>query len=177
MDMTDRDIDRAIDRAVRSMMDVEPAADTTRRVLASLGGGERRPIGWTWAAATAVAAILVLAMVLMRAPGPAQQPQIARDRTPESPAIAERSARMPGDVEPAAPPRARATVPRRAPAPEGHAADATANAIPPLAHIKPLVVPAPAARAIEPEAVVIAPLAAIPDLQVEPLPFAPEARD
>jgi hypothetical protein len=71
------DVDRAIDLAVREMMEVEPRADLRARVLerierrGSVGRLFRPGVRWTWVAAPlAAAAILVLAVLLRQSEEP-----------------------------------------------------------------------------------------------------------
>ena len=71
-------LDAAIDRAVREMLDVEPAANLRGRIVeqigrprAFVGRGFRPGLRWTWVVApVAVVALLVIAIVLMRSAAP-----------------------------------------------------------------------------------------------------------
>jgi hypothetical protein len=61
---TAEDVDRAIDLAVREMLDVEPRADLPARVIEHIAR-PRRAFNWTWVAMpAAVAVVVVLAVVL-----------------------------------------------------------------------------------------------------------------
>ena len=60
------DLDKAIDRVAREMLDVEPPADLRERVLDRIET-PRRGFAWTWiAVSAAAAAILVVALLLSR---------------------------------------------------------------------------------------------------------------
>src|SRR5688572_14869437 len=76
MRMTDRDLDDAIDRAVRDMMSVDGSSVTGARVVASVERSARRLTLWMWTAAAATAA-LILAVIVMRGPRHETSPDIA----------------------------------------------------------------------------------------------------
>jgi hypothetical protein len=61
---TDNPVDRAIDRAVREMLDVEPRADLRARIIDRIERPRRR-FGWTWMIVpVAAAAALVIAIAV-----------------------------------------------------------------------------------------------------------------
>ena len=63
---TDNRVDRAIDRAVREMLDVEPRADLRVRVIDRIERPRHR-FGWTWMIVpVAAAAVLVIAIGLRK---------------------------------------------------------------------------------------------------------------
>ena len=70
-----KDVDREIDRAVRSMLDVEPPADLRARVLASIQSNEprRRWVSWAIPLASAAAVILIVSVF----------PRLPHDRSPK----------------------------------------------------------------------------------------------
>src|SRR5688500_3388802 len=75
--MTERQIDEAIDGAVRDLMDVDADPAFRARVLSRLEHPARR-VGWfRLAAVTAGAAAIVVALLLTREPAPA--PSIVRN--------------------------------------------------------------------------------------------------
>ena len=98
--MTEGDLDRAIDEAVREMMRVESSADVRARVLPRLRRSEPRLFTWprlVFAAAT----VLLLAFALLRTPGrPTPVPEMATTpsaatpsgASPEAPATTPESA-------------------------------------------------------------------------------------
>jgi len=171
--MTERDVDRAIDRAVRSMMNVEPDAGTTRRVLASLRHPEPVVFRWTWAAAAAAA--IALAVLLMRGIPLSPEPELVRTPAVPQPTAVAR-APEPGDAPGTPSPQGverRTGLPPERPAPSVEHPET----IPALSALDPLVVPVPTAADIEPDAVDVAPLPPIPDLHIEPVPLPPGSRD
>src|SRR5437763_12097432 len=91
------DLDKAIDRAVREMLDVEPRADLRARVLAQLtASGFRLPaFGWVLAPIAAAAVIVLAVMLAPRSESLPQAPVVAHatDR------------RLPADAAPAPPVR------------------------------------------------------------------------
>jgi ADP-ribose pyrophosphatase YjhB (NUDIX family) len=175
--MSDQDIDDAIDRAVREMMNVESSSATRARVLTSFDRPERRMRPWMLAAAAATIA-LALAIVVMRAP-----------RQETSPSVATAPASPVAPVSPKQEPRVASNGERVTRTPRRHSGRTAARTvgetvapelpetIPALAEIDPLVIPPARAPDIEPEEVVVPPLAAIPAIAFEPLPFPLELRE
>lgn len=187
--------DAAIDRAVRELMDVEPRADLRGRIIARierprvLAGRVFRPgVRWTWVLApVAAAALVVIAVVLMRPATPTEVPRTGTDivlRAPETPAEAPPVARR---EEPRAPSPARLAVP---PARQAHAAAAIADdtifrsarpdegfaVVDALPAPPPIVVNTIAAPAsTQPADLDIAPLRVAP-LEVNALPDTPQER-
>jgi hypothetical protein len=109
-------LDRAIDRAVRQMMEVDPPADLRRRVLARLGAPA--PGRWAlfprYAAAAAAAAALVLAVVFV--PRPSKAPTVVEEApavvaAPATPVAAEPPAAKPAVALPDAGAAQKATAP------------------------------------------------------------------
>ena len=83
-------IDRAIDRAVRDIMRVDPPAGLRRRVMARIEAPPRRSILFPrFTVAAAALAVLVLTVVLMRPTAPAPAP-IQQAAAPAAPAAAPR---------------------------------------------------------------------------------------
>jgi hypothetical protein len=187
--MSDARLDKAIDRAVREMLDVEPPAGLRGRVLDRIKQ-PRRGIGWMWIAAPVAAAAVIILAVL----APWRQPA-PRVVAPSSPSIA--TVDLPPTVPPVTAPASQdspktvtiptghATPPGRQPA-SGRAPErivvaavlpaADASAIDPLSPIAPITV-APARPAdIAPKEIAISPLAPIAELQIAPL-SPPERRD
>ena len=77
--MNERNLDAAIDRAVRKMMRIDPAPGLRSRVAARIAVPERRGVP-AFAFSLAAAAVLILAVVLWRpavAPPPAEAPAVA----------------------------------------------------------------------------------------------------
>lgn len=175
--MNNQDIDVAIDRAVREMMNVESSSATRAPVFAAFERPERHMGPWMWAAAAAAIA-LALAISVVRAPRRETAPSTA---TAPAPAVAPVS---PAPEEPRVANGERVIrTPRRD---SGRTAERTLagtvapelpETIPALAEIHPLVVPPPRTADIEPEEVVLPPLAAIPGIEFEPLPFPLELRE
>ena len=164
--MTDGEMDRAIDAAVRQMMSVEPAADLKPRILERVERGEPRVFTWRRVAAIAAAAVL-LAFVLLRLPRPAPVTEVVI--APPTPAPVASSPEVPVRREPMPRPDEAANRPRAIGHPVVEPRIQVAQTIPPLDAIDPLVVDSPRSQDIEPAEMVIAPMAAIPEVQVEPL--------
>ena len=181
-------LDRAIDRAVRSMMQVDPPAGLGRRVMARLQRPERRG-GWLtgWLIPVAAVAMFLVAVVLMRdQPGsPVSAPVVAPPSVAANAPAPDASAPTPAPVAPAST-RPRASVSPRVPSRERIPMPAVANvfgprsgrvasaALPsedavwpspsgsdtqaPLHTVAPIVVPPVAMPPIETPAIVIPPL-------------------
>lgn len=117
-------LDRAIDRAVRQMMEVDPPAGLRRRVLARIDAPA--PGRWAffprYAAAAAALAMLVLAVVFV--PRPSQAPAVVAE--PPAPIAAEE----PATRKPPVPLRDAAAAPK-----------ASARAPTPTPHREPIVMP------------------------------------
>jgi hypothetical protein len=149
--MSGSPLDRAIDRAVRKMMQIDPPAGLRRRVMARIEAPPRRRTIFlpAFAAAAAVLAIVVLGIVAARqgrvAPAGVEAPATMAGQTPP---VDTRVARAPAPDPPPVPRARRAVVPRptgfrREPIPLAHvddifgapttavaaAADATAEAV------------------------------------------------
>ena len=167
--MTEREIDTAIDRAVRDLMDVDADAAFRARVSARLQRRAPRLILRPLAAAALTAAAIATAVVWMRpsspgAPAAAPTPEIRGPGTvaPRQPAGAasERPA-----VFPTAAAQAQARPARIAagPIPRGAViaavADAPASTLPPLTAIEPIEVEPISQTSIVPSEIVVAPLA------------------
>src|SRR5690242_9525546 len=89
------DFDKAIDGAVREMLDVDPAAGLRQRVLEELpASGFQLParllvassFSWKVLLPVAAAAVLVLAVLLLR--GTSREPETTTVSVPQSPATA-----------------------------------------------------------------------------------------
>ena len=131
------DFDKAIDRAVREMLDVEPAADLRGRVMDRIArrGAGRRPawiskIGWV-AVPLAAAAVLVLALVLPSRQTPQRPVTVAHVETtrPSVPATEKSAAGLeqrPSSPNPRTRPVARPQVPERQPLTAAAGADVDA---------------------------------------------------
>jgi hypothetical protein len=176
--MTEREIDTAIDRVVRDLMDVDADAAFRARVSARL----QRPAQWfllrPLAAAALTVAAVTAAVVWMRPPspqGPASAPTAelrgagtAAARQAADPATHRRSA-LPASA-PAEPATVRAAA---AAIPPGvvvaTVADGTASALPPLTVIEPIELDPIAQTSIAPAAIVLAPLSPISEMQISPL--------
>jgi len=90
---TDRRLDNAIDRAVKGMVQIDPAPGLSRRVLTRLEAPDerRRMTVPRLAALAALGAAAVLAFVLLRPPVPQNQETVARTEqttNPQAPVIA-----------------------------------------------------------------------------------------
>lgn len=184
------DLDKAIDHAVRDMLDVEPPADLRAKVTARIEERSRPSVFdlpffdfsmVRLGALIAAVALLVLAITLVRRSEPiAQAPSIAHAGDQQLPADA--PAREPVDVRAAQQPivpaprtrTARAAAPRAYPASTG-----TTNAglaIDPLATISPIEVASIAPSSITPEPIGVRPLNPISEVQIAPL-NPPDGRD
>lgn len=179
--MNEPEIDAAIDRTVSRMMSVDADPALRARVLASLARPAPRIFTWTRTAlaGSAVALVVVLALVLLRAPRHEASLETAAVRqTPASPVAA---AAEPEAVVP--------RVDRRSPVRRAPRARRVAAAAAPDADMEPALPPIPPLESVEmrpmrsvepgdidPRVVTIAPLADMPDVQIEPLSFPPAGR-
>jgi len=183
------DLDNAIDRVVREMLDVEPPADLRAKVIARI---DERPassfqvpafsfqrlaaVGGT---AALVALVLGLALV-RRAEPPAQPPAIAGAQAPEPLPVA--ATPQPPIGVPAAPTPLAATARTavaQTPARVAYAAPADrtqAAAIDPLTAITPIGVAPIDRSSITPEPIGVRPLDRITEMQIAPL-SPPDERD
>jgi hypothetical protein len=84
-------LDRAIDLAVRSMMDVEPRADLRARVIERIERPHRW-LMWTWVVAPLAAAAVLVVAVMLRQPTGRQAPRPASDIVLSAPAASGRTA-------------------------------------------------------------------------------------
>jgi hypothetical protein len=183
------DVDKAIDRAVREMLDAEPRADLRARVVARIdaqssslqppaAGFQLPAFSFGFAAVSAAAALVVLVLVLVlerRAEPPAQAPVIARTGT-QQPAATRPSAQptdqraTPIDVSAAtaqghlAPGVRAALVTAAVTAP-----DEQTSAIEPLGTITPIDMAPIAQSSIAPGPIAVRPLTTITDMQIAPL--------
>jgi hypothetical protein len=175
--MTEREIDTAIDRAVRDFMDVDTDAAFRARVTARL----QRPGRRAWTPRLAVAAVapvaIAVALLWLRTPPSATT-------TEGTAASAERA--IPSPTPPVADsnPRAAAPVPMARPQasarraaepsiPRGTVVAAVAEmpftSIAPLTAIEPISVEPIANTPITPPEIVVAPLSPIAEVQISPL--------
>jgi hypothetical protein len=108
-------LDRAIDRAVRAMMHVDPRAGFRRRVMARLETPSRRPTLFPRLAfATAALAVLVLAVVVIRRDGPVTEVPPAVALGPQTPVtVAPPRPQGPPSQTASAPPNTGRRAPRR----------------------------------------------------------------
>ena len=189
------DLDRAIDGAVREMLDVEAPANLRARVVERIDGrgvsGVQPPASsfqlpafsfQRLAAASAVAALLVLVLVFVlirRAEPPAQAPLVARTGNQEQPALTGPSTKptlqhaQPVDASseaPAAPASFRdARTARTAVAAASTSVDEQTAAIEPLSAITPIAVTPIAPSSIAPDSIAVRPLNPISEMQIAPL--------
>jgi hypothetical protein len=180
------DFDKAIDGAVREMLDVEPREDLRERVMARLpapgsrlpASGFRLPAAGVWVPAFAATAALVLLAVFVARPSktvPAQAPVVAT--APGRPVAPEM-------LPPAVPAAPLQTATRRVgTAPVGtHAASARTvvaatyrdadpgvAAIEPLSRIAPIAMPPIVHEEIAPADIAVRPLNAISEVQIAPM--------
>ena len=175
--MTEREIDTAIDRAVRDLMDVETDAAFRARVTARLQRPRRLLLPRLAAAALTVAAVAA-AVIWMRpsAPGaPASAPKTeARGPIAVAPPQTETARSNRGAVLPTtaalSPTRARTAaeaIPRSAVV--ATVADAPASTIAPLTSLDPIDVEPISQVSIAPSEIVVAPLTPISEMQLSPL--------
>jgi hypothetical protein len=175
--MTEPELDTAIDRAVRDLMNVDTDAAFRARVTARL----ERPAHRTWmprlVAIGMMAAAVVAALLWMRpAPTDAPAPAIVREQGPPPPAsspVAEAGSLRPRVTPSEKPPTRRDPLRAAVRAiPRGAVVAAVAeepSAIPPLTAVDAIVVEPLAQTPIATARIVVTPLSAITDLQVSPL--------
>jgi len=178
----DLDLDQAIDRAVREMLDVEPPADLRGRVIAQLpvAGSRVLVFGFRrFAVLAAVAALLVLGVTLARrSEPPAERPLVAHGGDQQ----------LPPDARPLAPLEAPSASQRvvststNAARPAAFASAASTDAtvagstIDPLKSITPIEVAPIGQTSIAPDPIAVRPLTPITELQIAPL-NPPDGRD
>jgi hypothetical protein len=174
--MTEREMDTAIDRAVRDFMDVDADSAFRARVTARL----HRPARRAWAPRLAAGAVAMLAIVValiwLRAPQPATKTPATAART--DPAASSTTLRAAANPQPAASPSmtrsAKST--RRLATPSirrgtlvAAVAEMPLTSIAPLAGIEPISVAPIANTPITPPEIVVAPLSPIEEVQISPL--------
>jgi hypothetical protein len=179
------DFDRAIDRAVREMLDVEPPAGLRQRVLEQLPASRfqlsasrfRLPAsGWIFGA-VAAAAVLMLAILLPHSTSRVPEtttvsvPPVANPSTVQTPGIEPRTERV--SAQSGQPARRAVAAVRRD---DGVVAGATyapaaaaADDIEPLQSLAPIQVAPVAPRAITQTVIAIPALNPIADLEIAPL--------
>jgi len=177
--MTEQDIENAIDRAARDLMDVDTDAAFRARVTARLQRPARRPILRPLAAAALTAAAIAAALVWMRPspPGaPASTPTaeirgpgtIARRET--APPASNRGAALSNTVaRPQAGPDRMAADPIPPGVVVATTVDAPASTLAALTAIEPIEVEPIPQTSIVPSEIVVAPLAPISEMQISPL--------
>ena len=177
--MTEREIDTAIDRAVRDLMEVDTDASFRARVTARLQRPARRMLLRPLAAVALTATAIAAAVVWMRPSSPdvpATTPVAATSApTTATPPLTTGAGRDRGVALPGAAARTEAK-PRRtaaSPIPRGTVvaavADSPASTIPPLAALDPISVEPIAQTSIVPSEIVVAPLSPISELEISPL--------
>jgi hypothetical protein len=175
--MTEREIDTAIDRAVRDFMDVDTDSAFRPRVTARLQRPARR--AWTPRLAVAAVATVAIAMALLwiRTPPPAATTEgnavSAEQALPlPTPSVGGSDPKAAAAV-PMAPPRASARRAAEPSIPPGTVVAAVAEmpftSIAPLTAIEPISVEPIANTPITPQEIVVAPLSPIAEVQISPL--------
>jgi len=175
--MTEREIDTAIDRAVRDLMDVDTDAAFRARVTARLQRPARRMLLRPVAAVALTAAAVAVAVVWMRPSSPdvptSTPVAVTSNPTAAAPPSTLGAGSDRGSALPGAPIR---TQPRRAAGgaiPRGTVvatvAEAPASTIAPLAVIDPIDVEPISQTPIAPSEIVLAPLSPISEMQISPL--------
>jgi hypothetical protein len=184
--MTEREIDTAIDRAVRDLMDVDTDAAFRARVTARLQRPARRLLLRPLAAAALTAAAITGAFVWMQpsSPGVPASTPVAEISGPGTaaprPTVDAGSDR--GSALPSTDPRTRARAPRTAAGPIARGAvvatvaEAPPSTVDPLALIDPIDLEPISQTPIGPSEIVVAPLSPISEVQISPLDPRP-ARD
>lgn len=176
--MTEREIDTAIDRAVRDLMNVDTDAAFRARVTARLQRPARRLLLPRLAAAALTVAAVAAAVIWMRpsAPGaPVSAPKteargpVAVAPPQTEPARSNRGAVLPttAALSPARARTAAEAIPRGAVV--ATVADAPASTIAPLTSLDPIDVEPISQVSIAPSEIVVAPLAPISEMQISPL--------
>lgn len=173
--MNDEQINHAIDREVREMLDLEPPSDLRARVIARIDRPASR-FGWVpVASALAVAALVIIGIGVLLIPRHARPAEIMSGRV-EPPSVAVPNATTPpvaaghqrpstteARIEPSRPERASSG---RIAVAANTDADQAADALDPIAPIR--IAAAPPAD-IAPQPIVIEPLAPITELKIAPL--------
>jgi hypothetical protein len=177
--MTEREIDSAIDRAVRDLMNVDTDAAFRARVTARLQPPARRQLLRPLAAVALTATACAAAFLWMRpssSPVPASAPLAGITSPPPAATTQRGSAVSPRPAPlPSPPPTVSARVRRATASPiqrgavVAAVAEVLANDIAPLTAIDPIVVQPLAQEAIVPSEIVVAPLSPISDVQISPL--------
>jgi hypothetical protein len=177
--MTEREIDTAIDCAVRDLMDVDTDAAFRARVTSRLQRPARRLLLRPLAAAALTAAAITGAFVWMRpsSPGVPASTPVAEISGPATaaphPTVDAGSDR--GSALPTTDPRTAARAPRTAVGPIAREAvvatiaEAPASTIAPLMAIDPIDVEPISQTPIVPSEIVVAPLSPISEVQISPL--------
>jgi hypothetical protein len=166
------DFDKAIDRAVREMLDAEPPDGLRERVLQRIEA-PRRALKWMWIAVP-VAAAAMLALAVLR-PGlePVATPRTGGDYRLSADASADIQP-VPDTGAPQAQSTSRAARPQTGGDEPSQAEDE--HRVPPLAGPPPIALQTIADGTATPvEAIGVAPLA-VPALEVNPLADAPQER-
>ena len=175
--MTEREMDTAIDRAVRDLMDVDPDAAFRARVTARL----HRPVRRAWAPRLAAGAVAMLAIVValiwLRPPQPATRTEGTAARTEPavpSPTIRVADSNPKPAVRPSRTRSAKSTRQIAAPSiPPGTVVAAVAEtpftSIGALSGIEPISVTPIANTPITPPEIVVAPLSPIEEVQISSL--------
>jgi hypothetical protein len=175
--MTEREIDAAIDRAVRDLMDVDADSAFRARVTARLRPPARRRL-LPLAAATLTTAAVAATVIWMRpaAPGAPVSAPLTETRGPVAgpPPPTDTAGSDRGSVVPTTAPQSPTRSARTADAiPRGAVvatvADAPASALPGLTAIDPIEVEPISQTSIVPSAIVVAPLTPISEMQISPL--------
>jgi hypothetical protein len=176
--MSERDIDDAIDRALREVMDVAAAGDLRGRVLARIEGppSGRFPL-FTFAAGASVAAAVLAAFVLVGSRDAAiESPPPERPSVPAAAAVPPSEPARPSTEPPTFRPVSRPAPVDREPLEPGRLVAATADEeeepgfeIAPLSAIDPIAISPLQPSAIAAPEVSIVPLTPIVEVHVEPL--------
>ena len=175
--MTEREMDTAIDRAVRDLMDVDTDAAFRALVTERL----HRPVRRVWAPQLAAGAVAMLAIVVVliwfSAPRPATRTEGTAARTER--AVPSQAPGVPdSNSEPAVPPSmtrlAKSTRKMAAPSIPRDALVAAVAELPftsvtPLPAIDPISVEPIANTPITPSEIVVAPLSPIAEVEISPL--------
>jgi hypothetical protein len=178
--MTEREIDTAIDRAVRDLMDVDTDAAFRARVTARLHRPARRLLVPRLLAGALTAATVAAALVWIMRPSSSDAPPSApragiASPTPAAPSQTPSAASDLPTPRPGPQPTTSASAPRAAatPIPRGTivaaTAEAAANRIDPLTAIDPIEVEPISQMSIVPSEIVVAPLTPISEMQISPL--------
>jgi hypothetical protein len=177
--MTEREIDTAIDRAVRDLMDVDTDAAFRARVTARLQRPARRMLLRPVAAVALTAAAVAVAVVWMRPSSPDVRTStpvaVISNPTAAAPpstlgAGSDRGSALPGATIRTQPRPRRAAggaIPRGTVV--ATVAEAPASTIAPLAVIDPIDVEPISQTPIAPSEIVLAPLSPISEMQISPL--------